>query len=430
MTFHSIDDKGWRQMPLGSFGMGRTRSILPTDYPDEEFELWSIPSFPTGRPEVASGATIGSNKLLVEPGDVLLSKINPRINRVWKVGPKGTRRQIASTEWIVFRPPQQECDPDYLVWVLREPSFRKRLCADVSGVGGSLTRARPEIVRDIEVLIAPRDEQRGIAGRLDDIMDRSLKIRMQLEGALKDCRDFFESSLMDCVTAGNQLKARPDLLESGVAASMPFGWSLERLEDLVTDGPRNGYSPPSNPNAMGTLTLRLSATTSGRIILNDQTTKRIEEQILEDSRLWLVAGDLLVQRSNTIEYVGTAAVYDGPDKTFVYPDLMSRMRFEERVVGEWVACLLNSRFGRQWVRNVAKGTAGNMPKINGSSLKRMWVPVPPLDTMKSLVHRALDSRFRMESVCDRIRHQISTVEALEESVLRSTLSSNALTSSR
>ncbi len=171
--------RGWETIGLGELGMGRTQNIEPAKRPDEEFELWSVPSFPTARPEIVLGSAIGSNKQRVQPGDVLLCKINPRINRVWCVGPKAGRTQIASTEWVVFRSPLFY--PLFLMWRFREGAFREALCRTVAGVGGSLTRARPKDVARIEIALPPLAEQRRIVARLERLEARSRRARAALQ---------------------------------------------------------------------------------------------------------------------------------------------------------------------------------------------------------------------------------------------------------
>src|ERR1035437_7546922 len=79
-------------------------SVDPSKFPDETFELWSIPAFDLGAPEICKGSTIGSQKKCVTPGDILLSKIVPHIRRAWVVKSNDHDcKQIASGEWITFR---------------------------------------------------------------------------------------------------------------------------------------------------------------------------------------------------------------------------------------------------------------------------------------------------------------------------------------
>lgn len=172
---------------------------------------------------------------------------------------------------------------------------------------------------------------------------------------------------------------------------LPSGWVKRPLGEIAREGPRNGYSGNTADNATGTLTLRLSATTSGSCLLSSSTTKRMIETIPENSPFWLFPGDLLVQRSNTIEYVGTAAVFNGPSHTYIYPDLMMRLRFEHPETAFWVASFLNSPMGRIAVRRLAAGSAGSMPKISGAKLRSVRVPLPPLAAQRAIIatlHRA------------------------------------------
>lgn len=170
--------RGWVEIALGKLGLGRTEGIEPADEPNTLFELWSVPSFPSGKPERVRGETIGSNKQRVAEGDVLLCKINPRINRVWVVGPFSGLPQIASTEWIVFRSPSFE--PRFLMWRFRENLFRSSLCANMTGVGGSLTRARPKDVAQIKIALPPLAEQRRIVAQLEALEARSRRARALL----------------------------------------------------------------------------------------------------------------------------------------------------------------------------------------------------------------------------------------------------------
>ena len=62
---------------------------------------------------------------------------------------------------------------------------------------------------------------------------------------------------------------------------LPDGWAWSSFEALIADGPTNGYSPKTDRSAKGTPSLRLSATTSGRLVLNDATIKPLPELILK-----------------------------------------------------------------------------------------------------------------------------------------------------
>lgn len=111
--------------------------------------------------------------------------------------------------------------------------------------------------------------------------------------------------------------------------AIPEDWDVRYVSSALLSGPKNGYSGPSGKDARGTATLMLSATTSGRLVLNEQTVKYLDETLPAGSEVFLKPGDVLVQRSNTIDLVGTTAVFDGPADVYAYPDLMMRVRFKD-----------------------------------------------------------------------------------------------------
>lgn len=165
---------------------------------------------------------------------------------------------------------------------------------------------------------------------------------------------------------------------------IPEDWDVKELASLITAGPKNGYSGRAGGDARGTPTLRLTATSSGYLIINDETVKQLDEIIDPNSDLFLKPGDVLIQRSNTYELVGTTAIFEGLPKTYVYPDLMMRLRFSDQLIAHWFWKYANSTNGRRFFLGAAAGSTGSMPKISGSKLREMPVPLPPENERRSI----------------------------------------------
>jgi type I restriction enzyme S subunit len=75
---------GWEVGKVEKFATLSRDTIKPGEFPDETFEHFSIPAFDEGQtPKRELGGAIKSNKFLIPSDAILLSKLNPRIPRLW-----------------------------------------------------------------------------------------------------------------------------------------------------------------------------------------------------------------------------------------------------------------------------------------------------------------------------------------------------------
>ena len=181
----------WNMISTGDIALRKGGSVDPKKHQDEVFELYSIPAFDAGAPEVVAGSAIGSSKKAVQPNDVMISRIVPHIRRACVVGPAKGHRQIASGEWIIFR--DERIWPKYFRWLLVEDVFHSAFMRTVSGVGGSLLRARPAEVFKIQIPLPPLAEQKRIAG----ILDAADALRAKRREALAQLDTLLQSTFLD-----------------------------------------------------------------------------------------------------------------------------------------------------------------------------------------------------------------------------------------
>lgn len=193
-------------------------NINPMKTPDEVFEMYSVPTYDTGHPEYLRGDEIASNKMIVRKNDVLLCKINPRINRVWVVQEESEYKNIASSEWIVVR--NSYYNPEFLAWYFRNPKFKKLMTSEVTGIGGSLTRAQPKAVAEYPVPVMKREEQ-----------DKIVEVLNMTAGVIK-------SRQQELKKLDNLIKAR--FIEMfGDPVTNPYSLpivTLGELSELITKG--------------------------------------------------------------------------------------------------------------------------------------------------------------------------------------------------
>jgi type I restriction enzyme, S subunit len=175
---------------------------------------------------------------------------------------------------------------------------------------------------------------------------------------------------------------------------IPGSWEWVRLATLITFGPSNGISPKAVETPTSIKSLTLTATTSGKF--DGRYFKYIDEKIAPDSDLWLENGDVLVQRGNTLDYVGVTAIYNGPPYEYVYPDLMIKLRMSSEIEVAYLHTAMNSRPMRDYLRSRAMGTSGSMPKINHATLVSLPIPLPPLAEQRRIVERV----DQLMALCD------------------------------
>jgi len=218
---------GWLSATLGAIRLDRSTSIDPSKLKTETFELYSIPAYPSGRPEVVTGNEVGSTKKSLAPGTVVVSKINPRINRVWVVGERSAHRQIGSSEWIPFFP-LEGLDPKYLAYFMQQDAFRNYLAANVSGVGGSLMRVKPSTLDPYPLVLAPGPEQSRIVEAIESYFTRLDDAVATLERVQRNLQRY-RASVLKAAVEGRLVPTEAELARAEGREYQPASVLLERI---------------------------------------------------------------------------------------------------------------------------------------------------------------------------------------------------------
>ena len=178
-------------------------------------------------------------------------------------------------------------------------------------------------------------------------------------------------------------KPLPKIVEDEIPFDIPESWKWVRLLDVVEEKPANGFSPKGVDYQTAVKNLTLTATTSG--YFKADAFKYVDIQLEPDSKYWLKKDDLLIQRSNSRELVGTSCIYTGDDDAFIYPDLMMKLRVMNGVDVKYVDHVLKSPLIRNYFSKTASGTSESMPKINQGIVSATLIPLPPLAEQKRIV---------------------------------------------
>jgi len=164
---------------------------------------------------------------------------------------------------------------------------------------------------------------------------------------------------------------------------VPNGWKSLKLEELLTQGVRNGYSPncPEEPN--GSWVLCLANLTENGLDPSQAKPAPLDDNKTKD--FLLRPGDFLISRSNTLDKVGRVALFRGEIENCSYPDLIMRFRVDEtRVANEYLEDFLKSPTVRRHIQSCASGTSGSMVKISKKVVEKIPIILPSLPEQKAI----------------------------------------------
>jgi len=375
-------------MPLSEIMGTRLGSIDPSRYPDETFELYSIPSYDAGNSEVLLGSEIGSAKQILNPGDVLISKIVPHIRRTWVVSESKGYRILGSGEWIVFR---NDCvDKNYLRLILKSDPFHREFMKTVSGIGGSLLRARPSSVASIKIPLPPLDQKRiaHLLGKVEGLIAQRKQHLQQLDALLKSV---FLEMFGDPIINPKQFRIRR-LSEFYVNPKEgtkcgPFGSALKK-DEVVDFG-----VPVWNMDNIGP---------SGQMIMPFRMwiTKEKYEEL---SAYEVLDGDIVISRAGTVGKMCVARMNGSP--AIISTNLIRVRLGHELLPLHFVSLMLYCK-GR--VGRLKTGADGTFTHMNTGVLDSLEFPYPPIDLQNQFA-AIVD---KVEGIKSRYQQSLGDLEAL------------------
>ena len=116
--------------------------------------------------------------------------------------------------------------------------------------------------------------------------------------------------------------------------------------------------------------------------------------------MWLMSGDIFIERANTADYVGLAALYEGEEDFAIFPDLLIRVRVDtSRILPNVLIEWLLAEPCRRYFKKNARSTAGNFPKIDQGTVEKTFIPLPSAEEQTEMVvnFRTLDNKLRQHT---------------------------------
>jgi hypothetical protein len=195
--------------------------------------------------------------------------------------------------------------------------------------------------------------------------------------------------------------------------SLPEGWSLATVADVALSMQNGIYRPASVYTNDGTPCLRMYNINDGRIVLRDL--KRMRLTASEIDQFGLLPGDILVNRVNSRELVGKAAVILHELGPCVFESKNIRLRVDQRKINPaYVSYRLLQQGSRFFNRN-AQQTVG-MASINQAQLGAFPIPLAPR-TVQDRIVAEIDKQFtRIDAAVDALHRVIRRIVTLRTAI--------------
>lgn len=384
--------KTWAESSIGK-AVVKTKQRDPRKKPSEVFQYVDVSAVSNTFFKITSAApTLGSEapsraRKAIQTDDVLFATVRPTLKRIAMVPPE-LDGAIASTGYCILRCDKAKAEPGFLYSFLITDHFNARMAGLERG-------ASYPAVRDSDVTaswfpLPPLPEQKKIAHILSTLQ-RAIEAQ---ERIIQTTTELKKALMHKLFTEG--LRNEPQ--KQTEIGPVPESWEVVELVTLLREPLRNGHSAKATSDENGIRTLTLTAVTQRDFSIDNTKVTCADAHRVRD--MWLKSGDVFIERANTADYVGLAALYEGADNLAIFPDLLIRVRVDTvrilpKVLIEW---LLAEPCRRYYKKN-ARSTAGNFPKIDQGTVEKTLIPLPCVEEQAELESsfRTLDDKLRQHT---------------------------------
>lgn len=334
-------------------------------------------------------------------------------------------------------------EPKLLLATYLTPTFFSNFSAAMTGIIGGISVNK---FSELLIPIPPLAEQHRIVAKVDELMALCDQLELRSESqlaahqtlvetlltTLTDSADADElsqnwarlSSYFDTLfTTESSIDAlKQTILQLAVTGTL-VSWENnvreEKLKNCISFGPRNGFSPKETTEDTGVYVLKLGATSYGSLNLTE--IKNIDVAIEKESHLFIRKDDILIQRGNSANYVGSSCLVEGDVDGIIYPDLMMKIMVNHKVSAKYLSLWLSSPRSRRFMWDRMTGTSGTMPKISKKVVEEIPVMVPVMACQNDIVAKVDELMTLCEQLKASLQINQQTQLALAESLVEGAL---------
>lgn len=189
----------------------------------------------------------------------------------------------------------------------------------------------------------------------------------------------------------------------------PRKWDMVTIGDIATDV-RYGTSRPATEGGKYPYLRMNNLTYEGHLDLTDL--KHIDIPDNEIEKCVVRNGDVLFNRTNSVELVGKTCVYN-LDSDMIIAGYIIRVRIDDRVLPVILSSYLNSTVMKEQLRSMAKG-AVNQANINAQELRSISIYLPPI----TLQHEFATFVEQVDKSKLAVQNALEELEILKKSLMK------------
>lgn len=258
------------------------------------------------------------------------------------------------------------------------------------GRGATFKEISKAIVENIEICLPTLEKQEKYA----DILEQCNGIIQIKKGQLRKLDTLVKSRFAEMF---------------GDPIRNPKGWKVVTIGDIVTEV-RYGTSKPAVEGGKYPYLRMNNLTADGHLDLNDL--KYIDISDDEVEKCVVRKGDVLFNRTNSIDLVGKTAVFDLQDD-MVIAGYIIRVRLNEKILPEVLSQYMNLEALKDILHSMAKG-AVNQANINAQELQSIRVYVPDIELQKQFV----EMKDQVDKLKSKIQKSLEETQLLFDSLMQ------------